>query len=88
MSNSNTITNLTLTIKYHLSIYCSISIIPHCRFDLNASQPEVQLCIARQNAIKRDVIGAIGSVWGAALGGGLSLWSTRKYYGEALLVLK
>jgi len=52
------------------------------RFDANATQPEIQLCIARQNAIKRDVIGAIGSVWGAALGGGLSLWSTRKYYGK------
>lgn len=49
------------------------------KFDKTSNTPEVELCIARQQAVSRQARSHVGFWAGAGAFGGLSFWSLRKY---------
>jgi hypothetical protein len=57
------------------------------KFDTNASDPAVKICIARQNAVSRKVVAHPFLFVGGAIGAGLPWWSFRKYNYQSKLIL-
>jgi hypothetical protein len=56
------------------------------KFDGNASDPAVKICIARQEAVSRQVCAHPFLFIGGAIGAGLPYWSFRKYNYQSKLI--
>jgi hypothetical protein len=57
------------------------------KFDPNASDPAVKICIARQEAVSRKVKAHPFLYIGGIIGGGLPYWSFRKYNYQSRLIM-
>merc|ERR1712224_369768 len=57
------------------------------KFDPNASDPAVKICIARQEAVSRKGKAHPFLYVGGAMGAGLPWWSFRKYNYQSKLIM-